>query len=202
MNICALALVLLLDVSSSVTPERYNLQKQGLLMSFQDPSIQRLMLSQTPGGMAITVFEWSTTAQQSVPWHHIQTQDDLDTFIVQVAAMERPPHDGITAIGTALDAGIGSLETTPCVPERKVLDVSGDGANNSGIAPAHARDRAQTQGITINGLPILNENEPGLEDHYRTQVVTMDGFVIPSEGFEDFARALRRKLLLEIAGSQ
>lgn len=200
MNICALALVLLLDVSSSVTPERYALQKQGLLTSFQDPSIQRLMLNQSPGGMAVTVFEWSTGAQQVIPWHHIQTPTDVEKFVEQINNLDRAQVDGVTAIGVALEAGIASLEKAPCAPERKILDVSGDGANNSGIDPSHLRDQAQTQGITINGLPILNPNEPDLEIHYRKQVVTMDGFVIPSEGFEDFARALRRKLILEIAG--
>lgn len=198
MNICALAL--LLDVSSSVTPERYALQKQGLLTSFQDPSIQRLMLNQSPGGMAVTIFEWSTGAQQVIPWHHIQNPGDMEKFVEQVRNLDRDQADGVTAIGVALEAGIESLEQAPCVPERKILDVSGDGANNSGIDPSHLRDQAQTQGITINGLPIVNELEPDLETHYRKQVITMDGFVIRSEGFEDFARALRRKLILEIAG--
>lgn len=200
MNVCALALVLLLDISSSVSEDRYQLQKQGLIESFQDPQIQKLILDQKPNGMAITAIEWSTHAEQVIDWHWIQNKDDLSQWVVQIKGLNRKHQDGLTAIGNAIEKGIQVLDQAPCLAERKLLDVSGDGSNNSGIDPSHLRDQAQTQGITINGLPILNPNEPDLEIHYRKQVVTMDGFVVPSEGFEDFARALRRKLILEIAG--
>lgn len=202
MNICALALVLLLDVSSSVNAERYALQKQGLVESFHDPSIQRLMLNQSPGGMAITVFEWATTPRQSINWHHIQTPEDLQNFVQDIENMDRSDKDGVTAIGNALEAGVNSFDQAPCQADRKIIDISGDGSNNSGPAPSIMRDQAQSRSITINGLPILNETEPDLEKHYRTHVVTMDGFVIVSNGFEDFTRALRRKLILEIAQNQ
>lgn len=199
MNICALALVLLLDVSSSVSADRYLLQKQGLLESFRDPSIQRLMLNQTPGGMVINIYEWSTYPQQAVPWMRIQSQTDLDQFVEHVEKLDRQQVDGVTAVGRALEQGINSFASAPCDATRKIIDISGDGVNNSGHEPSIARQQAQEQGITINGLPIRNESEPDLEQHYREQVITSDGFVMPSEGFEDFARAMRRKLILEIS---
>ena len=202
MNMCALALVLLLDVSSSVTAARYDLQKQGLLSSFRDPVIQRLMLNQAPGGMAITIYEWSTYPQQAVPWIHIRSQADLNQLIEHVEHLDRKQQDGVTAVGRALLEGINSFDHAPCDATRKIIDISGDGANNSGKDPDVAKQQAQDQGITINGLPILNDAEPDLEAHYREHVITHDGFVMPSEGFEDFARALRRKLILEIATKQ
>jgi len=83
---------------------------------------------------------------------------------------------------------------------RKVIDISGDGRTNQGSNPARARDDAVAQGITINGLAILNED--GLVDrHYLANVIGGTGsFVLQADDYSDFARAIVEKLIKEIAG--
>jgi hypothetical protein len=82
---------------------------------------------------------------------------------------------------------------------RKVIDVSGDGANNRGRPAAEARDDAVREGVTINGLPIL-ALEPGLDQYYQTNVIGgPNAFMIVAETFEAFAEAVLKKLITEIA---
>jgi hypothetical protein len=84
---------------------------------------------------------------------------------------------------------------------RRVIDVSGDGANNSGRPPADARDDAVAAGVVINGLPILNI-EPDLDVHYREQVIGGPGsFMVAIETYDQFAEAIVRKLVTEIAAN-
>jgi hypothetical protein len=197
MNACALALVLLIDVSGSVSPDRYELQHTGVAQALTDPHVQHVLLSQ-PGGMAITVIEWSDRRHVVVPWHMVQSADDVSAVAETLRGAQRS-MTGSTAMGDAMAEGVAALDRAPCEPVRKVIDVSGDGRNNDGsIAPDDVRVRAHARSITINGLPIRGD-EPDVADYYRGHVVTQDGFVIEAKSFDDFAVAIRYKLLLEIS---
>jgi hypothetical protein len=197
MNACALALVLLIDVSGSVSPDRYELQHAGIAQALTDPHVQHVLLSQ-PGGMAITVIEWSDRRHVVVPWHMVQAADDVSAVAETLRGAQRS-MTGSTAMGDAMAEGVTTLDRAPCEPVRKVIDVSGDGRNNDGgIAPDDVRVRARARGITINGLPIRGD-EPDVADYYRVHVVTEDGFVIEAKSFDDFAVAIRYKLLMEIS---
>ncbi len=91
------------------------------------------------------------------------------------------------------------LRAAPGSAHRRVIDISGDGANNRGRAVARARDEAVADGVTINGLPILNV-EPWLDEHYRDQVIGGPGaFMIAIDSYDQFAEAILRKLLTEIS---
>ncbi len=100
------------------------------------------------------------------------------------------------------------LAEAPWEATRRVIDVSGDGVNNSGPPAEEARDRAVAEGITINGLPILNDRPTfgrmpsvPLDEYFRERVVGGPGaFVVPAEDFEAFGVAVRRKLIREVAG--
>ena len=83
-----------------------------------------------------------------------------------------------------------------------VVDVSGDGENNAGRRVLDVRDELLAKSITINGLPIIDETtSQDLDKYYEGCVIGGPGsFVIPAKGFGDFARAMRRKLILEISG--
>jgi hypothetical protein len=197
MNACALALVLLIDVSGSVSPDRYELQHTGVAQALTDPHVQHVLLSQ-PGGMAITVSEWSDRRHVVVPWHMVQSADDVSAVAETLRGAQRS-MTGSTAMGDAMAEGVAALDRAPCEPVRKVIDVSGDGRNNDGsIAPDDVRVRAHARSITINGLPIRGD-EPDVADYYRGHVVTQDGFVIEAKSFDDFAVAIRYKLLMEIS---
>ena len=197
MNACALALVLLIDVSGSVSTDRYNLQHAGVAQALLDPHVEHVLLSQE-GGMAVTVIEWSDRRQTVVPWRMIRTPDDVSAVAETLGGAQRS-MTGSTAMGDALHEGLAAFDRTPCEPTRKVIDISGDGRNNDGsVSPNDMRVRARAASVTINGLPIRGD-EPDVADYYRGHVVTPDGFVIEAASFDDFAVAIRYKLLMEVS---
>lgn len=195
---CSLALVLLMDVSGSVTPQHYNIQHQGLIAAFNDQNIQQSIVNQ-PGGVAITLIHWASQTDTVVGWMQIQSQQDLAQFIQRLQQVQRSDIGPFTAMGNALSTGMNMLETVPCQPERRIIDISADGSNNLGPNPEDIRELAEQQLITINGLPILSRFDPNLDQYFRENVITSDGFLIVANGPEDFSRAIQRKLALEIA---
>jgi hypothetical protein len=195
------ALVLLVDVSGSVDDGEYALQRDGIAQAFIDPKVVKAIWNQPFGRMMVTVVEWSDTARQVVPWTLIDGADSAAAFAGLVAATSRSSR-GSTALGEALVFAGGLLPACGCAAQRRVIDVSGDGVNNAGaVAPTAARDLLVSDGAVINGLPITGDgSDLGLLAHYEQEVKGGDGaFVIEANGFEDFARALRQKLVLEIA---
>ena len=88
---------------------------------------------------------------------------------------------------------------------RRVIDISGDGANNDGRPVTVARDEAGTKGIAINGLPVMLKQAgyfdiDNLDVYYKDCVVTGIGaFVIPIRERHQFVDATRTKLVREIA---
>tara|TARA_R110000868_G_scaffold9620_6_gene47612 strand:- start:42581 stop:43186 length:606 start_codon:yes stop_codon:yes gene_type:complete len=194
---CAVALILLIDVSGSVSPDNLALQRLGIVSALETPQVKKTILNQ-PGGMALAVIEWSGTTRTILPWQHVKTPQDLDV-VIQHLQSEPPGLGGVTAMGWALQKALEYFDQVPCAAELKIIDVSGDGASNEGPGPQQFRDQAQAREITINGLPIVTYLEPDIADYYQNNVVTLDGFVITAEDFQDFSRALRRKLVLEIS---
>ncbi len=197
MAACALALVLLIDVSGSVSSDRYALQHAGVAQALTEPQVEHALLSQE-GGMAITVVEWSDRRQTVVPWHMIHAAADVSAVSEMLAGAQRS-MTGSTAMGDALHEGLLALNRAPCEPSRKIIDISGDGRNNDGsVAPDDVRLRARANNVVINGLPIRGD-EPDVADYYRGHVITEDGFVIEAKSFDDFAVAIRTKLLTEVS---
>ena len=195
---CTIALVLLLDVSHSVDSHEYRMQQEGVAQAFASPQLQQVIQAQ-PEGLIVSVVHWGSTALTSIGWTLLRNAQDAADFAQRVMHSERQDTGGSTALGNAVNYAMRRLDQLPCEPEQRVIDVSGDGESNTGIDPADMRDLAQAQGITINGLPILSREEPTVDQYYQNQVITADGFVIVAQGFEDFGRAIRRKLTLEIA---
>lgn len=200
---CGTALVLLVDVSGSVDAEEYALQRDGIARAFMDPAVAKAIWNQPFGKMAVTLVEWSDGQRVVVPWMILDGETSALAFAGMVASVQRSSN-GSTALGEAIAFGAALFDSCPCEAARRVIDVSGDGTNNSGsISPDIARDAAVANGITINGLPITGDgSDVGLLEHYEEQVKGGEGaFVIEASGFEDFARAIRQKLVLEIAMS-
>ena len=116
-----------------------------------------------------------------------------------IEAVPRRLFGGGTSISGAIDYARLLLMRTPVTPARRVIDVSGDGSNNSGRPVTAARDEAVRAGIGINGLPILSI-EPDLDDYYRDYVIGGPGaFMVPAASFETFGEAILKKLITEIA---
>jgi hypothetical protein len=150
--------------------------------------------------IAVSLVEWSSENHQTVnfPWRRLSEASDLQAFAAELELAPRLVVGGETAIGAAIDYASDLFDDSPFVGQRRVIDVSGDGASNRGRPVTEARDDALLRGIAINGLAILNE-EPELDKYYRANVVGGPGaFVIAARDYHDFADAILRKLLREI----
>lgn len=198
----AIELLLAVDVSSSVSDQEYLLQMNGIAAGFSDPKIQSA-IQKTPGGIAVTVMQWSGAYRQELSggWFKITSAEDADTYAQIVRFLPRTIGGGPTAIGTALNAAMAALDDNGYFGERQVIDVSGDGMANEGVSPPFAVREAVDRGITVNGLAVANE-EPNLAAYYRYGVIGGPGaFIIGITDYDDFEEAMRRKLLAEIEGT-
>ena len=197
----ALALVLALDVSASVSADSYVLQRDGIARAFGDPRLAEA-ISAAPGGIEVLVLEWSDPDKiaVTVDWTPVADAAGAKSFATAVRATGRSSA-GITAIGPALLAAAATFDHLPEPAARRMIDISGDGIANFGLPPAVARDRILARGIAINGLAILID-ERGLADYYRTNVIGgLSAFVAVARTFDDFAVAMLQKLEREVAAA-
>lgn len=197
-----LALVLAADCSGSVHAEHYALQQRGYAEAFRNRQVIQAIRSGITGAIAVSYFQWSGYALQTLvlPWTVLASEADIAQFATQMEHAERIIFGGGTSPTGAIEFGQRLLEKIPAVPARRVIDISGDGRNNTGPAPAEARDAAVAAGITINGLPILHM-EPDIDSYYEQNVIGGPGaFIVSARDYTSFAAAVRRKLILEIAG--
>ena len=197
----AVALVLAVDVSESVSSERYLLQHEGIARAFETPQLVDAIAA-VPGGIEALVLEWSDPDKIAITvgWTRIANRTGAAGFAASVRATQRSSN-GLTAIGSALLAAAAAFDHMPEAAGHKIIDISGDGMANFGVAPITARDALVNQGITINGLAILSE-EPWLDDYYRANVVGGPAaFVLVAKNFDSFADAILRKLVQEVAST-
>jgi hypothetical protein len=197
-----LQLALAVDASGSVNAHRFELQKQGYVSAFRDPQVVKAITSGMLGSVAVMMYQWTGPRMQVVvaPWTKIDDKASCEKFADMLAIAPRRLFGGGTSIAGAVDYGARVFQDSGFRSLRRVIDVSGDGANSSGRPVSRARDEAVAAGVVINGLPIL-ALEYDLDEHYKTEVIGGPGsFLVPAKTFEAFADAVRRKLILEIAG--
>lgn len=203
-----LALVIAVDISNSMDPEEQALQREGFVEAFRSSVVHDAIRKGMLGRIAVTYAEWAGTWTQNVlvPWTVIDGPDGAKTFADLLAAkpITRAPR---TSVSGAIDLGVRLLGESGVEPTRRVIDISGDGANNQGRSVTEARDEAVAKGITINGLPILLKRGTSywdvadLDAYYRDCVIGGQGaFMVPVRSREQFAAAVRTKIILEIAG--
>ncbi|MEO1687726.1 MAG: DUF1194 domain-containing protein [Pseudomonadota bacterium] len=196
---CRLALVLALDVSSSVDVEEHALQIEGLAAALEDPEVMEAIL--LPGGpVAIAVFEWSGRDRQSLvaDWAMLRSPTDIFALTARIRGSQRSHAEYPTALGHAL-AYAGRLFARGPDCENRTVDVSGDGANNDGYEPFHAYRVFDFEDITVNALVVGGPRRPALIRYFQTLVIRGDAaFTEVADGYADFERAMRRKLLREI----
>lgn len=195
---CDVALVLAVDVSGSVDSKEYALQARGLAEALGDPVVAESLV-QTQA--VVTMMQWSGSPHQeiSVPWVVIGGHDDVESLRAQIISATRAFRNYSTGIGEAVRFAIGLFETAPRNCLRKIIDVSGDGSSNEGTSPATMRERLDAEEISVNGLAIEGSEE-GVAQYYRSHVIHGPGaFVEVARGFDDFPRAIRRKLLRELS---
>jgi hypothetical protein len=208
-----LLLVLAADVSRSIDDDEFTLQRKGYANAITDPEVLSAIIGGKNHAIAITFVEWAGAGEQNVIVDWTVVRDGEAAAAIATAIMSAPrSFVGRTAIGAAIDFAVQRLQAAPAEAERRVIDVSGDGTNNSGRAVTEARDEAVAAGITINGLAIINNRSTpgyayhtqppgGLAKYYRENVIGgSDAFLLTVEDFHSFADAITRKLVTEIAG--
>jgi hypothetical protein len=197
-----LQLVLAVDASGSVSHDRFELQKQGYVAAFRHPQVLQAILSGISQSIAVTMVQWTGPALQviAVKWALINDVGSIRAFADEIDKSPRQLFGGGTSISGAIDTGVALLNDSPYKGARRVIDISGDGANNRGRSVRQARDEAVAAKIGINGLPILTL-EPDLDKYYEDNVIGGPGaFVIAAKDYESFAAAILKKLITEIAG--
>lgn len=195
-----LALVLAVDCSYSVNDEEYRLQMQGLAEAFRSAEVIKAIHRGPEGRIGVTVMQWSSATSQVIviPWTVIESPEDAMKFANQIASTARQTADGATSISSAIDTSVAILASSPFISNRRTIDISSDGVNNNGARPDPARNRAIAEGITINGLTIINEH-PYLEHYFERHVTGgQNSFVIPANDYIAYREAIRMKLLREI----
>ena len=204
-------LVLAVDVSYSMDPDEQKLQREGYVQALTSREFLNALHEGANGKIAVTYIEWAGQFDQKIvmPWRLIDGPEAADAVAAELtnAPYRRASR---TSISGGLIFASKLFDTSGYRGLRRVIDVSGDGANNAGEFVAPVRDRVLAQGITINGLPIMFKRaNPGtldiehLDIYYEDCVIGGPGaFVVPIHNTSQFIDATRTKLILEVAGRQ
>ncbi len=206
-----LELVLAVDISRSMDYDEHVLQRDGYVQAFRHKDVINALMSGPEGRIAVTYMEWAAegATYQIIPWTMIDSAEAARDFADRLAQI---PVRGErrTSISGALFAATDLIEGNDIVAHRRVIDVSGDGANNAGLPVEEARDFVLRRDITINGLPILlNKAGNGwdngydiehLDRYYKHCVIGGQGaFIAPVYDLKHLAATIRKKLVMEIA---
>lgn len=199
-----LELVLAVDASGSVDDGEFALQLGGIAAALRDPEVLAAIRSGPTGRIAVTLAVWAEANRPkgALPWRIVSDASSLAAFAREVETAGRMIPAGGTGIGKAIWFSVGLIERNGIEAPRRVIDISGDGRETAfrewSVPVGQARQIARSRAVTVNGLAILNE-EPDLEAYYRAQVIVGAGaFTLAARTYEDFAAAMRRKLIREI----
>lgn len=202
------ALVLAVDASGSITEGEFRLQKEGIAAALTDETVLRAITSGPLRRVALAYVEWGSPGSPAtvVDWAIVEDRASAEAFAQLLLQAPRSPQS-YNAIGDAIDHSAQLLRDCPCQPLHRIIDISGDNPDLRSLRPAPlARDAAVAEGMTINGLAILSNEgggqSIGLAAYFEGSVIGGPGaFVVTAERRADFGEAMRRKLVLEIAGT-
>ncbi|GAB1582389.1 DUF1194 domain-containing protein [Phyllobacterium phragmitis] len=202
-------LVLAVDASRSMEPFEQKIQRDGYVAALRHPQVIKAILEGLHGRVAITYIEWAGFGFHRViiPWTLVDSRQAAEKL---AAALDQPvpPPQSRTSISAAIDFSAGLFDQSGFKGQRRIIDISGDGPNNHGRPVVDARADAMEMGITINGLPLMTRGSlfsgwdvKDLDQYYGNCVIGGPGaFMIPVTSWEQFPEAVRRKLMLELAG--
>lgn len=196
-----LELVLAVDCSRSIDDEEFALQVEGYAAAFRHPAVLRAIQSGERRAIAVTYVQWAGPflQNQALGWTLISDGESAVEFAERFQAAPRAFQGGGTSLSGAIDFSRTLFPKSGFAGKRRVIDISGDGINNSGRLSSSARDDAVREGITVNGLAITTE-VAALDEYFRQNVIGGDGsFVIEVEDFTSFAQGILNKLIREIA---
>src|SRR5215469_3047875 len=206
-----LELILAADVSRSIDDAEFDLQRKGYAAALTDSRVLAAIQGRSGAAIGVCFIEWSGDEDQQVvvDWTEIRDEEDAGSMAAAILAAPRS-FMGRTSISAAIDFAMGHFAKSKWQASRRVIDISGDGTNNSGRPVTEARDQAIAQGVTINGLAIINDKpnlgysahtQPpgGLPLYYQQNVVGgPNSFLLVVKDFNSFADAMAQKLVKEI----
>ena len=201
-NRADVALVLAIDVSGSIDDYHFKLQREGIARALESEEVAAALSNGVNQTVEIAVLEWAEEQHLLVPWTVLRGRDGVEALAARIRGANRSWLHTKTDPGGGIAAAERLFAAQPLAALRRVIDVSGDGCQNTGeVATADARDAAVSHGLTLNGLPITSDDNPGIEDWYRATVIGGPGaFLVVADSYYAFATAFRHKLLLEISG--
>ena len=206
-----LEVILAADVSRSIDDAEFDLQRKGYAAAVSDPRVLTAIRGRPGAAIGVCFIEWSGDEDQQVvvDWSELRDEEDAGTIAAAILAAPRS-FMGRTSISAAIDFAMAQFAKSKWQAGRHIIDISGDGTNNSGRPVTEARDQAISQGVTINGLAIINDKpnlgysahtQPpgGLPLYYRQNVIGgSNSFLLVVEDFNSFANAMANKLAKEI----
>ena len=206
-----LEVILAADVSRSIDDAEFDLQRKGYAAALSDPRVLAAIHGRPGAAIGVSFIEWSGDEDQQVvvDWTEIRDEEDAGSMAAAILAAPRS-FMGRTSISAAIDFAMTHFATAKWQAKRRIIDISGDGTNNSGRAVTEARDQAVASGVMINGLAIINDRpnlgysahtQPpgGLPLYYRQNVIGgANAFLIVVQDFNSFADAMANKLAKEI----
>jgi len=202
-------LVLAVDVSRSMSPEELDIQRRGYAEALVSDEVIDAIGDGLLGRVAIQYVEWAGQYNQRivVDWTLIEDRADAQAFARQLLA-HRSPSMSRTSISGGINFAVNAISTNAYSGNRRIIDIPGDGPNNQGPYVVRARDEALAAGIIINGLPLMTRDGiysqfdiERLDLYYRDCVIGGAGaFLIPVLSWQEFPEAVRRKIVLELAG--
>ncbi len=194
------ALVFAVDVSSSIDNGDFTLQMKGIADALRRPDIADAIAAGPHGRVAVALVQWSTSQKQNlvVSWQAIGTEQEIAATAEEIEQCGRVWMPGGTGMAAGIAYAVDVMGALPFNTERRVIDVSGDGAENEGGSVARSRSEAVAHGIVINGLPIVDGSSV-IADYYQRAVIAGPGaFIEPALNVSDFNEAMHRKLLREL----
>jgi hypothetical protein len=195
----SIELVLAVDVSGSVNQPDFDLQMKGIATALRSPEVIESIAAHD--GVAVSLLQWAAWVNDtpSIPWRLLDSPASILAFAAEVEAAERESLGFLTAIGTAIDRSLKLIATNEYAGRQLTIDVSGDGESNTGLELEPSIALARLGSVTINGLAVITDVDD-LDEYFEKYVISgPDAFVIRTSGYENFAEAMRLKLLRELA---
>ena len=198
------ALVLAVDGSGSISDEEYEFQKSAIVSAFRDASV--LSAIRSAGSVAVAAVFWGDgeLSSQKIGWFVMDGIKPSEQFALEIERNQRTAW-GNTDIGGGLWVALDLLSDPKLCARRQIVDISGDGIETlspkrrKSVSLLQARHRAEEMGVTVNGL-VISDEETDLADYYNQKVIVgPNRFVMDIRKFEDFARAIKLKLIRELS---
>src|ERR1700747_99400 len=198
-------------MGGGVDAAKFDLQRKGYAAALRDPRVLSAIQGRPGAAIGVSFIEWSGDEDQQVvvDWTKIRDEEDAGSMAAAILAAPRS-FMGRTSISAAIDFAMAHFTKSKWQASRRIIDVSGDGTNNSGRAVTEARDPAISQGVPINGLATINDKpnlgysahtQPpgGLPLYYRQNVIGgTNAFLLVVQDFNSFADAMAQELAKEI----